>query len=653
MIPSLVHTLLLAALAFALLLSDHRSPRQETPSQNLFLPLQTHSAPTNATSHALISAFVPDGLAANDVDEAVAIQNVGRAWMSLAGWQLSDGEGKVVLPGISMGPGETIWCAQQAAAFVQVWAMAADCEYGKDTDPDIPNAEGSMPRLANNGDEVQLLDPAGYPADAVVYGSGDVGIEGWQGDAVQYYQSANRFSRSGQVFYRLFEPHSALPLADTDAQSDWAQGNPDPARGRRAAYPGWDLAQFSQAAHFAWPTTSPPPARLLIAPDNTFAAIQELFASARNQIVIEAYEFDHPMLVDALVDRARDGVEVRLLIEGAPVAGLTDDTRWAAQQIVEAGGDVRFMVNDVGDASDRYPYVHAKFAVVDGHTTLISTENFGLTSMPADAADGDTLGRRGYAILITDRAVAEAAFAVFAADSDPAHSDIFAWQRDHPNYGLPPTDYQPPTPSDQSGYPVRYPLPAEIGDAVEAYLFTSPESSLTPGPLLELIDQAGPGDVILSQQLYEEPFWGSADGSPALDPNPRLEAVIAAARRGATVRLLLDGYFDLDADTRSNSATIDYVNNLAATEGIDLQARLGNPTGAGIHAKLHLLRLGDDDWSVVSSINGGEVSNKLNREVALALRSAQGYDYFATVFWQDWTQPNPDLSTVIPTFPQK
>ena len=340
-----------------------------------------------------------------------------------------------------------------------------------------------------------------------------------------------------------------------------------------------------------------------------------------------------------------------MLLEGSPVGGLTDDTRWAARQIVEAGGEVRFMVNDVDDAFDRYPYVHAKFVVIDSRSTLISTENFRVSSMPPDATDGETLGHRGYGLIIDDPTLAAAALDIFTADANPAHTDVFAWQPDHPTYGLPPAGFQPPASANLSGYRVRYPQALTTTDASEAYLFSSPESSLTPGPLLDLIERAGAGDVILSQQLAEDTFWGPSDSTPAVDPNPRLEALITAARRGAAVRLLLDGYFDNSGDARSNTATVAYVNAIATAEGLDLQAATGNPTGDGLHAKTHLIRLGAESWSVIGSINGGEVSNKLNREVAIALRSDETYAYLAATFWADWPPSAANLSTDMSTYP--
>lgn len=627
----------LKRLLFVLLLTIIAAPPlvADAPPHASYLPFQIQSTYLPAQPHPLLFAFLPDGLAANDADEFFAIQNAGRNPLRLGGWQISDGEGTITLPELNLAPGDILWCARQALAFRTWWGFAPACEYESDSDPTVPNATGKALALSNSGDEINLLGPGGQSYDAVLFGNSSANLPGWRGAPIAYYQRNPRFARAGQVFYRLFDPATVLALNDADAASDWAQGNPDPARGRRAAFAGWDWLDCAQPATVHWETAAPS-ARLLVAPDNTFAALSTLLTAATTSIHLETYEITHPDLVQVLVARAQAGVEVSVLLEGGPSGGLDNAERWAAQQIVGAGGTVHFMVNDVGDAADRYPYIHAKFAIIDGHTLLVSTENFNPDSFPPDASDGDTRGRRGYALILSDPALVARAQAIFAQDNDLAHPDIFPWQADHPTYGAPPPGYTPPALPDETGYTVRYTDALALTELKQATLFTSPESSLTPGPLLDLIARAGPGDVVLTQQLYEHPFWGGNGASPATDPNPRLEALIAAARRGAKVRLFLDDFFDNSNDLRSNVATVAYVNQLAHNEGLAMLARAGNPTGEGVHAKLHLLALGAERWVVLGSINGGEVSNKLNREMALAFQSVQAYDYLTSLFEADW-----------------
>jgi len=610
----------------------------EPPPPRLFWPLQVHSARVAEMARPLFFAFVPDGLAPNDMDEAFALHNPGHHPISLAGWQVSDGEGTITLPDLRLAGGDILWCARQATAFVVHWAQQPACEYGPDTDPAVPNATGTAPVLANAGDELVLRAPAGTVVDSVVFGNGNTATTGWQGPAVEYYRRNPRFVTAGQVFYRLFDPATGRAWPDTDTALDWAQGNPDPVRGRRAAYVGWDWLRFAQPVWVEHPAGMT--GRLFVAPDNLYVGIAAALAEARDSIWLETYDLEHRPLVELLVAKAAAGVEVRVLLEGGPVGGLSDRTRWSAQQIVAAGGRVHFMIDDGGVTDDRYVYQHAKFAVVDGRHLLVSTENFNHDAMPPDATDGETLGRRGYAVLLSVPELVARAQAIFLADNDPAHADIFAWQAAHPTYGAPPPGFVMPRPSDRSGYAVRHPAPLSFNDMTAAVLFSAPESSLYPGPLLALLEAAGRGDVILAQQLYEQPFWGTGASEPVQDPNPRLEALIAASRRGATVRLLLDAFFDTPSNPRSNAATVTYVNALARREGLDLAARLGNPTGLGLHAKLHVLSLSGSGragrWVVLGSLNGGEVSHKLNRELAVALASATAHAHLSEVFWADW-----------------
>lgn len=113
--------------------------------------------------------------------------------------------------------------------------------------------------------------------------------------------------------------------------------------------------------------------------------------------------------------------------------------------------------------------------------------------------------------------------------------------------------------------------------------------------------------------------------------------IIAAARRGAQVRVLLDSLFDDDDALRSNRATVDYLNMLAANEGLDMQARTGNPTGGGIHMKLMLIQMGGATWTALGSLNGGEVSHKINREVVLLVDHPLVHEHFLDVFVHDWS----------------
>jgi hypothetical protein len=120
--------------------------------------------------------------------------------------------------------------------------------------------------------------------------------------------------------------------------------------------------------------------------------------------------------------------------------------------------------------------------------------------------------------------------------------------------------------------------------------------------------------------------------------------MIDAARRGAKVRILLNGGdFGIEGFSLSkNIETAAYVNEIARAEGLDLSAHLGDPTDYGIHNKMVLVDLGaEGKYAHVGSINGSETSNKVNRELALQVRSSGLFDTLYAMFDYDWNHRPP------------
>jgi hypothetical protein len=240
-------------------------------------------------------------------------------------------------------------------------------------------------------------------------------------------------------------------------------------------------------------------------------------------------------------------------------------------------------------------------------------------------------------VLVTDAPPLVAhARSLWAADFDPGHHrDLFRWMASDLKYGAPPAGFVPVTISGGAGYAVVHSQPLRITAAFTAQVVQSPEASLLPpaeGGVLGLVQQASAGDAVLVEQLYERVHWGGAADTPQSAPNPRLEAYLDAARRGAQVRILLDGFFD-DGD---NVATVSYLNELAQAQSLDLRAAVGNPALKGLHNKMILVQAAGRGWVHVGSLNGSEASAKVNRELALQVQSDQAFDYLATAFWHDW-----------------
>ncbi|MEJ2210431.1 MAG: phospholipase D-like domain-containing protein, partial [Anaerolineae bacterium] len=482
-------------------------------------------------------------------------------------------------------------------------------------------------RYANDGAECQLKDAGGALADVVVYEGGEAGTPGWLGPAIAPWSPNTYFGAEGQILYRKRDEAGGQPWPDTDAAADWAQDEADPLYGRKALYPGWDLDAFFRTAR----VTQTAVLTVAVGPDHLLETVAAQLGRAQESIVVEGYTFESRLLADLLLAKLAEGVEVTILLEGSPAGGISPAQRWIAGQIDAAGGEVWFMHGAA--AHTRYRYQHAKFVLVDGRLALVGSENLNPTGMPADDKADGTAGRRGVYLITDAPGVIERLAAIVTADLDPAHHLDLAKCDDVPELCSGPP---PPEAPNWTTYTVAFSRPLTLRGEMAFEVVHSPENSLrTDSGLLGLVGRAGAGDSVLVEQFYEDVAWGPAGGTPEADPNLRLAAYLDAARRGARVRILLNGRVFGDYENQ-NVETAAYLRTRAGVEGLDLEVRLVNPTALGLHNKMVLVQAGGRGYVHVGSINGSEVSSKVNREVALQVQSDAAYEYLRGVFAHDW-----------------
>jgi cardiolipin synthase A/B len=588
----------------------------------------------------LIDAILYDGYELNDADEAVRLWNVGSGTANIGQWQLGKGSSPTAtLPAnVYLSPGSAIWLAKNAFSFERQFGFLPDYELESSV-PALPKLSGGWPQFSNDtGSRVLLLDKQNLLVDVLIYKNASISQAGWSGPPVYPYRVSNVFAEEGQILYRMRDQSSGRPVPDSNTAVDWAQSSHDVINGRKVQYPGWRLDEF----FFTAQVTQTAVLTVAIAPDNAYEALVNEINRAQSSLQIESLTFENIAIADALIAAVQRGVSVTVLLEGGPPGGIPDQERYVCQRLETAGGQCWFMINESGHKIyDRYSYLHAKFILIDGQRVIISSENLSPNSLPADDKSDGTWGRRGV-VLITDApGVVAHVQALFAADFNPAHRDILRWQLDHDlygnKYGAPPPEFVPITVTGGTTYTIRYPTAVGFQGTFAFELVQAPENALRDqAGLLGLIQQAGAGDTVLVQQLNERPYWGPTSSNALDDPNPRLEAYLAAARRGARVRLLLDGYFDDSGSAVSNQATCTAVNRLAHTEGLDLGCELGNPAGLGIHNKMVLVAVNGRGYIHIGSLNGTENSHKANRELALQVQSDGAYALLAEMFNRDW-----------------
>lgn len=580
------------------------------------------------SSAVLISGVYYDPFVTGEASEAVRLQNINVLPASLAGWVLSDGEGSVTFPaGATLDPGQSIWIANAAPAFSSEFGFLPDFEYGGNFDVTVPDLSGTAPSMANGGDQVLVKNDSGLVVDAVVYGSALLGAPAWSGTAVQPYDSGNT-SIEGQILYRKRQESDGMPFPDSDTAADWAQDAADSYAGKKVMYPGWDLDQFLQTTK----STSAATLKYCVGPDHLYTCMRDEILAAGQSISMEIYSLDSASMVDALLETLSRGVQLTILLDGA---AMEDQGKWACSEIEAHGGQCWLMASKPqANIHKRYDSQHGKWLVIDHARALIGSENMGVDAMPADKKKDGTFGTRGGYIISDDPALVTAAQAILDDDLDPSHhADVRRWGTNTDDF--PPFGFVPDYDDGGKSYPVQFPTPFEMTGAFPTELVQCPENCLRASDgLLGMVARAGPGDLLYVEMLYEYLYWGKGTSNSSADPNLRLEAYIEAARRGARVRILLDSFFDVFGDLRSNYETCAYVNRLQAR--YDIACRLGNPTGKGIHIKLVLLEQAGTGFVHLGSINGSETSNKLNREVAVQVESGQALGYWKEIFLYDW-----------------
>lgn len=581
------------------------------------------AVPASSPAKVIINEVSWAGTAGASTQEWIELFNPLQTSVDLSGWELHVNANAHALAGII--PANGYFLIQRSAGTFGSGATA--------------HLTLSFGALSNSGATLQLVDTHRQIVDVLVYGDG-AAQAGWNGAPLQPYTVTQSIAASGQILMRRLSPLTGQPVPDTDTAQDWRNDRSDVLQNRAPAYLGWRLEAFSL------PATGSGGLSLAIAPDASFDFVKRALNAATSSIDIESFTFENAGVADVLTAKAASGVIVRVLLDGAPVGGLSDQTRWVCGRITAADISGRsgcwFLRSDsLNKVHARYAFLHAKFALIDNTRLLMGSENFGMRGMPDDNKADGTAGQRGIIALIDAPSLVSRARAVFDADIDPNNRDITRWCAGCSTFGSPSVTFTPITVTGGSSYTVRF---GEWQSSAPAQmtLFTSPENHLSgAGSIIEAMDGAGAGDEVLFEQLDEPLYWGATGSNIDADPNPRLQAAMRAAARGATVRLLLDGFYDDPAAARSNAVTAQALNDLARANGWNLRAIRGNPTALGIHNKMILVRAGGRFLSSIGSWNGTEISAKRDREMSVLIESNEAHAFLRSVFMTDWNLSQP------------
>ena len=180
-------------------------------------------------------------------------------------------------------------------------------------------------------------------------------------------------------------------------------------------------------------------------PDSGGVPIFDAISKAKETVYIEIYQFANKNLYALLCNLEKKGVDVILLMEAAPEGGhgIDDATLSRMKALVDAGGEVKL----IGDVSgDKFSLVHAKYAVVDGKTSIVTSENWTTDNLNGRIRDGTystEYGNRGWGAVIESTGFASYMTNVFMDDLNG--SDVNDFTKVYPKVTAAKLSYSAPS----------------------------------------------------------------------------------------------------------------------------------------------------------------------------------------------------------------
>ena len=495
--------------------------------------------------------------------EGVSVFNYGTSAVDMSGYRLYDGYGYVTFSEkLMVEPGaRATFCAKVAEGDI---FADRDRVYASGTCGVVVESKFE---LSNSGDCVYLLR-GDLTVDAMCYGNKTVSDPAhWSGGSASV-PSTGFLQRQGTY--------------DSDSASDWFVYKPG-----KTNFPfDPDRRYSAEVTPFTFPESGGIP-------------VYRALESAKSTVDISIYLITSGNVYGLLAELEGRGVEVRLLLEGSPVSPKITDFVSQIRAVYDAGAEVRLIS---GADGGRYDFVHAKYAVIDGSTVVVTSENWTGPNMNGtitdDAYSSKNKGNRGWGAVVESTGYSEFMTEVFENDFSTAWGDTVDFLEKYPNSKPATLTYTSPK---QSGSFRSYStevVPVLSGDssydAMKYYISNSTER------------------VYAQNQSLTSYYADLGESSPVMMMAER-------AKAGADCRFMLG----------------------TSNENADQQVKLINASTFVKAAKmtdpyLHNKGMVLDDVAWVSSINWTPTSVEKNRECGVAILSADIADYFAEFFLADF-----------------
>ncbi|MCU4726870.1 phospholipase D-like domain-containing protein [Halapricum hydrolyticum] len=308
--------------------------------------------------------------------------------------------------------------------------------------------------------------------------------------------------------------------------------------------------------------------RAFALPDSPGVPI-DVLDSADRRILLAGYTFTSERVAEQLIAARERGVAVEVLVDGAPVGGLTNRSAAVLDRLIAANVTVRVL-----GGGGRYRFHHPKYAVVDDRA-IVLTENW----KPAGVGGASS---RGWGAVVDSPAVVSGLSRTFRADS--RGHDVTSWAQFREDVST-----EPAAPS-RGRYPARIESRSVAVERTE--LLVAPDNAADR--VQQLL-----ADATDSIRIIQVSIGGRDD--------PLLQEAIAAAERGVEVEILLSSAWYTEEENRG---LVQYLGTVAEREDLRLSTRLADPSGRyeKVHAKGVVI---DSDTVVLGSLNWNAVHRLL------------------------------------------
>ncbi len=530
-------------------------------------------------------AVTMDGLMLYQINpyecEGVAVKNYGSTTVDMKDYIISDypeynqdKEGYLEFKSIKVKAGETLVLVSEKTEGNRFSNQDNVIVYDKNGTDGVTSVNKF--ELANGGDGVYLFKN-GTAIDAVLYGTCKDTSELWDG--------RNAPKLEGTWTQR----HSNY---DTNTADDWFT----------YVY-GQTQIEFDPELKYN-ATVTP-----FLFPDSGGIPIHDALMTAQESIIIEMYQLTGTNILNLVIKLMEErNLTVEILLEGDSLTGGNYDPildqKEQFSKLLSMGADIR--VIGVGDSTHRYDFDHAKFALIDNKTTIVTSENWTPTNTCGELDDypyNSDDGNRGWGAIIESGPYTSFMRSIFDNDRSLEYGDVQKLEDEYP--GLLTLDI---TSVDFTYKP-----------ATDTYSGTKYNATVTP--------------VLSNDTAYEALLYyiGDADeriyaqqqslgsGYNNLESSSPVSLMAQKAEKKVEAKLMLStGVTNVDDIVLS-------INSKTLVE----TAVFKNPY-------LHNKGIISDDRVWVSSINWTTTSIHDNREVCAVIESKEIADFFAEAFIDDF-----------------